>query len=43
MYGGLANMESPKVLEVETLHTKNTCHLSGMTSDNEQTPVLSLL
>lgn len=44
MYGGPANhTESPKVLEDETLHTKDTCHLSGTTSDNEQTTFLSLL
>lgn len=43
MYGGPANMESPEVLKVETLHTKNTCHLSAMTSAGEQTTLLSLL
>lgn len=43
MYGRPANIESPRALEVETPHTKNTCHLLGMTSDDEQTPVLSLL
>lgn len=43
MYGGPANTESLEVLEVETLHTENSCHLSVMTSDDEQTTVLSLL
>lgn len=44
MYGGPANhTESPKILEDETLHTKDTCHLSGTTSDDEQTTFLSLL
>lgn len=43
MYGGPANTESPEVLKVETLQTKTTCHLSAMTSADEQTAVLSLL
>lgn len=43
MYGGPANIESPEVLETEAPHTKNTCHLSDMTSDSKETTVLSLL
>lgn len=43
MYGGPDNTEGHEVLEVETLHTKNTCHLFATTSADEQTTVLSLL
>lgn len=40
MCGEHADIASPEVFGVKTLHTKGTCHLSGITCTDEQTIVL---